>query len=160
MPLHCTRTAAPANRLRSSLLPGWTELCMVGQVLIRNLDDAVIDAFKARASARGLSPEAELRDALTRAAAQPRAELITEFAAVRTKTPKISRRLAEDLVRESRDERNDRARETLPQLVSPPAPRKRIRQTQPRGARLRDPIVWDASCHCGLLSMRRYTFQG
>lgn len=76
----------------------------MGQVLVRNLDDAVIDALKARASARGLSLEAELRDVLTRAAAQPRAELITEFAAVRTKTPKIPRRLAEDLVRESRDE--------------------------------------------------------
>ena len=77
----------------------------MGQVLVRNLDDAVIDALKARASARGLSLEAELRDVLTRAAAHPRAELIAEFAAVRNKTPKISRRLAEDLVRESREER-------------------------------------------------------
>ena len=33
----------------------------MGQVLIRNLDDGVIEALKARASARGLSLEAELR---------------------------------------------------------------------------------------------------
>jgi len=77
----------------------------MGQVLIRNLDDAVVQALKARASARGLSLEAELRDLLTRIAGYPRAELVDEFAAVRAKTPKRRRRLAEDLVRESRDER-------------------------------------------------------
>jgi plasmid stability protein len=77
----------------------------MGQVLVRNLDDAVIQALKSRASARGLSLEAELRDLLTRAAGHPRAELADEFAAVRAKTPKPRRRLAEELVRESRDER-------------------------------------------------------
>ncbi len=77
----------------------------MGQVLIRNLDDAVIQALRERAAARGISLEAELRDLLTRAAGQPRAELVAEFASVRAKTPKVARRLAEDLVRESRDER-------------------------------------------------------
>ncbi len=77
----------------------------MGQILVRNLDDAVIEALKARALARGLSLEAELRDLLTRAAGHPRADLIGEFAAIRAKTPKGPRRSAEDLVRESRDER-------------------------------------------------------
>jgi plasmid stability protein len=77
----------------------------MGQILVRNLDDTVIQALKARASARGLSLEAELRDLLTRAAGNPRAELITEFAAIRAQSPKGHRRSAEDLVRESRDER-------------------------------------------------------
>jgi plasmid stability protein len=77
----------------------------MGQILVRNLDDAVILALKARAAARGLSLEAELRDLLTRAAGNPRADLIEEFAAIRAKTPKGPRRLAEDLVREGRDER-------------------------------------------------------
>lgn len=77
----------------------------MGQVLIRNLEDAVITALRARASARGLSLEAELRDVLTRAAGHPRADLAEELAAVRAKTPKGRRRLAEDLVREGRDER-------------------------------------------------------
>ena len=40
----------------------------MGQVLIRNVDDAVIAALRARAASRGLSLEAELRDALKRAA--------------------------------------------------------------------------------------------
>jgi plasmid stability protein len=81
------------------------EAVPMGQVLVRNLDDAVIQALKARATARGLSLEAELRDLLTRAAGNPRAELIGELAAIRAKTPIGPRRSAEELVRESRDER-------------------------------------------------------
>jgi plasmid stability protein len=78
----------------------------MGQILVRNLDDAVIQALKSRAAARGLSLEAELRDLLTRAAGSPRAELVGEFATVRAKTPRTAaRRLSEDLVRESRDAR-------------------------------------------------------
>ncbi len=77
----------------------------MGQVLVRNLDDAVIHALKARAAARGLSLEAELRDLLTRAAGRPRADLIEELAGVRALTPRAPGKLAEDLVRESRDER-------------------------------------------------------
>ena len=82
----------------------------MGQVLIRNVDDEVLTALRARAAARGISLEAELRDVLTRAARHPRTALIAEFAAVRAKTPKrrrhrAPRRLAEELVREGRDER-------------------------------------------------------
>jgi plasmid stability protein len=77
----------------------------MGQVLIRNVDDSVLAALRARATARGLSLEAELRDVLARAAGHPRADLAAEFAAVRAMTPSGPRRLAEDLVRETRDER-------------------------------------------------------
>jgi plasmid stability protein len=77
----------------------------MGQVLIRNLDDSVIAALRARAASRGLSLEAELRDALTRAATHPRAAIAAELAAVRAMTPRGPRRPAEELVRESRDER-------------------------------------------------------
>jgi plasmid stability protein len=77
----------------------------MGQVLIRNVDDAVITALRARAAARGLPLEAELRDVLTRAARHPRADIAGELAAVRAMTPRGRRKLAEDLVREGRDER-------------------------------------------------------
>ena len=77
----------------------------MAQVLIRNVDDTVIAALRTRAASRGLSLAAELRDVLTRAAAHPRAAISTELAAVRAMTPSGPRRLAEDLVRESRDER-------------------------------------------------------
>jgi plasmid stability protein len=75
------------------------------QVLIRNVDDSVLATLRARAAARGLSLEAELREVLSRAAGHPRADLAEEFAAVRARTPGKSHRPAEDLVRDSRDER-------------------------------------------------------
>ena len=77
----------------------------MGQVLIRDLDDGVLAVLHARAAARGVSLEAELRDVLTRAAARPRGALADEFAAIRALTPPGPRRPAEDLVREGRDER-------------------------------------------------------
>jgi plasmid stability protein len=77
----------------------------MGRVLIRNVDDSVLSALRARAAARGLSLEAELREVLTRAAGHPRADLAAEFAAVRALTPPGPHPLAEELVRESRAER-------------------------------------------------------
>ncbi len=52
-----------------------------------------------------LSLEAELREVLRRAAVHPRTDVAEEFAAIRARTPGKPHRLAEDLVRESRDER-------------------------------------------------------
>jgi len=40
----------------------------MGQVLVRNLDDRVIDNFKTKAELKGHSLEQELREVLTRAA--------------------------------------------------------------------------------------------
>ena len=78
----------------------------MGQVLVRDLDDAVITKLKMRAAARGLSLEAELRDVLSRAADHPRAAVLASLAASRALTPKSRhRKLAEQLVREDRDER-------------------------------------------------------
>jgi plasmid stability protein len=77
----------------------------MAQVLIRNVEESVLASLRARATARGLSLEAELREVLVRAAGHPRADLAEEFAAVRAMTPDKPYRLAEDLIRESRDER-------------------------------------------------------
>lgn len=77
----------------------------MGLVLIGNLDDSRIAGLEARTSAHGRSPEAELKDLLTKAAACPRADVARELATVRAKTPHGARRLAEDLVQEGRDER-------------------------------------------------------
>lgn len=46
----------------------------MAQVLIRNLDDRVVETYRRRAAARGVSLEAELREALTRGAALSREE--------------------------------------------------------------------------------------
>lgn len=48
----------------------------MGQVLIRNLDDALLTEYREAAKAKGRSLEAELRDAL--ASARPRAALTGE----------------------------------------------------------------------------------
>jgi antitoxin FitA len=77
----------------------------MAQVLIRNVDDTVIAALRARAASHGLSLEAELRDVLIHAAAHPRAAIAAELASVRAMTPGGPRRFAEDLVHEGRDPR-------------------------------------------------------
>ena len=77
----------------------------MGQVLIRGVDDVVLQSLKERAAEHGRSLEAELRHVLTEAARQPRAALLRELADIRALTPAGSRTLAEDLVREGLDER-------------------------------------------------------
>jgi plasmid stability protein len=77
----------------------------MGQVIVRNLDDRVIAALKARAKLRGHSLERELRTILTRSAGMTAAEKLAVADRVRAMTP---RRLATDsteLVREDRDRR-------------------------------------------------------
>ena len=46
----------------------------MGQVIVRNLDDAVIETHRRRAKARGVSLEQELRDVLRQAAKPGREE--------------------------------------------------------------------------------------
>ena len=58
----------------------------MGQLVVRNLEDGVVDALKARAAAHGRSAEAEHRELLRRALLQP------------------------DLAREARDDWFERAR--------------------------------------------------
>jgi plasmid stability protein len=77
----------------------------LGQVLIRGVDDVVLQSLKERAVQHGRSLEAELRQILTDAARKPRAALIRELAEIRAMTPPGPGPLAEDLVREGRDER-------------------------------------------------------
>jgi plasmid stability protein len=81
----------------------------MGQVIVRNLDDDVIERHRARAKARGVSLEQELRDVLARAVRPPADEYLAEMRRIRAMTPEpppgelwIS---AEDLIREDRDSR-------------------------------------------------------
>jgi plasmid stability protein len=82
------------------------EAMMPGNLSIRNVDDALIARLKRRAGRHGRSAEAELREILRQALAtedEPNFEdLAAQFRALtagRHHTP------AEDLLRESRDER-------------------------------------------------------
>lgn len=79
----------------------------MAQVLVRNLDDAVVERLKARAAKAGRSLEAELRGILEAAAQQERDGWLGRVAAIRARTPPrpASVPLSEDLIREDRDTR-------------------------------------------------------
>ena len=81
----------------------------MGQVVIRNIEDRVLERLKARAKAQRKSLEQSLRDLLTEAAKPSRAELLADLERIRAMTP--SRKpgakypTAEELIREDRDRR-------------------------------------------------------
>lgn len=81
----------------------------MGQVLIRNLDDALIDEYRRQAVDHGRSLEAELRQALI--AMRPRRQLqgdalLALSSRLRAETPAAARAIdSTDLIREDRDER-------------------------------------------------------
>jgi plasmid stability protein len=78
----------------------------MGQLIVRNLDDRVIDALKSRAARQQRSLEAELRVILERAAS----ERVIDIAEARNRAERISRDLegrshsdSALLIREDRD---------------------------------------------------------
>ncbi len=75
----------------------------MGQVLVRNLEDEVIDTLKLQASASGISLEEQLRKILRAAAHPSKADLLEELKEIRAMTPPGPRPLAEDIIREIRD---------------------------------------------------------
>lgn len=81
----------------------------MGQVIVRNLDDAVIETHRRRAKARGVSLEQELRELLSRAARPSRQELLEEMEEIRAMTPELppgeKRTPGWLLIREDRDTR-------------------------------------------------------
>jgi hypothetical protein len=81
----------------------------MGQVIVRQLDDAVIEEHRRVARARGVSLEQQLRDVLTTAARARCEELVRRAEEIRamTPTPPPGTRnwTAEELIREDRDSR-------------------------------------------------------
>ncbi len=79
----------------------------MGQILIRNLEDAVLADYREAASQNQRSLEAELRAALLRAkpmTVSKRQDALKRLAAIRALTPKgVPQTPAEQLVREDRD---------------------------------------------------------
>lgn len=61
----------------------------MGQVLVRNLDDGVIDNLKARAELKGRSLEQELRDILAAAAPLTPEEKVALYRKIRAKSPPL-----------------------------------------------------------------------
>lgn len=75
----------------------------MAQVLIRNIDEQVMKRLKVRAAAERKSLEQKLRDILAEAAKPSRQEVLNELEACRALTPHTHRTLAEDVIREIRD---------------------------------------------------------
>jgi antitoxin FitA len=81
----------------------------VGQVVIRNIDDRVLERLKVRAMAQRKSLEQSLRELLTEAARPSRAELLADLERIRAMTPLcrpgVIYPTADELIREDRDRR-------------------------------------------------------
>jgi plasmid stability protein len=77
----------------------------VGQVLIRNVDERVIERLKLKAELNGHSLEQELRDILKRAAGPTIEERLAMIDRVRSMQKKPARMLSEDLIRKQREGR-------------------------------------------------------
>lgn len=79
----------------------------MGQVVIRNLDDSVLERLKAKAVEQNKSLEQSLRELLSEAARPSRAELIAELERIRAMTPPrkpgVRYLTAEELIRADRD---------------------------------------------------------
>lgn len=74
----------------------------MGQIIVRNLDDTVIERLKARAAAGNTSLEQTVRDILTAAAKRDREELLAKLDAIRAMSPP-STLDSTALIREDRD---------------------------------------------------------
>ena len=81
----------------------------MGQVVIRNIDDRVLERLKVRATAQRKSLEQSLRELLTEAARPSRAELLADLERIRAMTPArrpgVTYPTADQLIREDRDTR-------------------------------------------------------
>ena len=77
----------------------------MGQLLVRNLDDGVVERLKRQAEARKISLEQLLREVLSDAAGPSRKELVAEMDRIRAMTPKKLATSSTDLIREDRDRR-------------------------------------------------------
>jgi len=75
----------------------------MGQVIVRNLDDRVIAALKAKAELHGQSLERELRAILARAAAPNVEERVALAGQIRALTPARRQTDSTKLIREDRD---------------------------------------------------------
>lgn len=79
----------------------------MAQVLVRNLDDDVVERLKLRAAAAGRSLEAELRDIVTAAAEPSQEEVFAALARIRARVrqPGPGEQSVVEMLREDRDSR-------------------------------------------------------
>jgi plasmid stability protein len=79
----------------------------MGQVLVRNLDDRVIDNLKTKAELKGHSLEQELRNLLTAAAPLTPDEKVAVFRKLRSRSPDLTGFDVSAAIRYGRDDEFD-----------------------------------------------------
>ncbi|WP_431267951.1 FitA-like ribbon-helix-helix domain-containing protein [Dankookia sp. P2] len=79
----------------------------MAQVLVRQLDDAVVERVKRKAAAAGTSLEGYVRDLITRDAQDDRAALIEKLRALRAAQPRQTSDSTETIRRWRDGERDD-----------------------------------------------------
>jgi plasmid stability protein len=79
----------------------------MGQVLVRNLDDRVIESLKTKAELKGRSLEQELRDVLTNAAPLTPSEKVALFHKLRATTAPLGEVDVRAAIRHGRDDEFD-----------------------------------------------------
>jgi len=77
----------------------------MAQVIIRDLDDAVVERLKRRAADHGVSVEQELRAIITAAVRPTKEEMIAQMRRIRARTRPGKFPSAEEMIREDRDSR-------------------------------------------------------
>ena len=78
----------------------------MGQILVRNLDDAVIKRLKEDASQEGISLEEKARRVLAEGVKNNNQQLMEELKRIRAMSPPITKPpFSQDLIREDRDSR-------------------------------------------------------
>ena len=75
----------------------------MGQIVVRNLDDAVIEALRRLAAANGTSTEAQARRALARAVGLDRAAAFERLAEIRRRIGRLPGPTSLELLRQDRD---------------------------------------------------------
>ena len=80
----------------------------MGQIVIRNIDNAVLDALRRRAAACGISMEEQARRALTDAVGLDREEAVRRFDEIRRRIGHVPGPSILDDLRHDRDRDNTR----------------------------------------------------
>ena len=79
----------------------------MGQILIRNLDDAVLSALRGRAKDNGLSVEEEARRALTASVGLTREEAVRRLDEIRARIGRLPGESSLDMLRQDRARDDD-----------------------------------------------------
>ncbi len=85
----------------------------MGQMVIRNIPDDVLERFKAQARAEGKSAEQFARDAIAAAAKLSRADRVSAIDSIRARTRTPDPQTVERLLDEARQERDGRSGKEL-----------------------------------------------